>query len=182
MLSRRTLYSTLLVLLFVAVGAAAAIAQTVVRENYAEPRKVSQAATSTASAPSFLADLSELDGSDSTTWSQSTALDDRQYPTGGDPTLEVTVRSQTAAGITACVAVAHRDRFGGFQGIAAVQTITIAGGNAAGYDGTGWLAGEKLYFPITGYPNYEIRVFDVSGSNTVDLKPVTLGATARAAE
>lgn len=180
MVSRRTLYSTLLVLLLVAVLAGAAVAQTVVRENYAEPRKPTPAATSTTSAPSFVSAFSTLDGTDSTTWGDTLA--GRTIPTGGDPTLEVTVRSSTAAGITACVAVGHRDRFGGFQGIAGVQTITLAGGNAGGFDGTGWYGGEKLYFPVTGWPNAEVRVYDVSGSNTVSLKPVTLGATARAAE
>lgn len=180
--SRRALYASALVVLL-ALLAGAALAQTVVvRENYAEPRKPSAAATSATSAPSFLAALSDLDGTDSTTWSRTAALSSRQYATGGDPTLEVTVRSKTAAGITACVAVCHRDRFGGFQGIAGVQTVSISGGNAGGFDGVGWYGGEKLYFPITGYPNCEIRVYDVSGSNTVDLQPVTIGAAGRAAE
>lgn len=163
-----------LALALVVALAAFVFAQQVVLERNAEIRKVS-----TGAVPTFLSTLSTLDGSDSTTWG--TALTNRSFPTNGDPTLEVTVR-HSAEGSTACVAVGHRDKAGNFQGIAGVQTSTAVGGNASGRDASGWYGQEKLYFPLLGWARYEVRVYDVSGSNTVDLKPVTVGATGAAAE
>jgi hypothetical protein len=151
------------------------------REGYAEIGKPSYADSDVRAAPTFVAALSGLDGTDSFSWNPTTALANRLRPTHGDPTLEVTVR-HSESGSTACIAVGHRDRHGNFHGIAGVQTSTASGGNAGGDDGTGFYGGEKLYFPLLGWAKYEIRVYDVSGSGTVDLKPVTVGAAGTAAE
>lgn len=154
---------------------------TAFQESYSEVRKPTYSATDSRSSPTFVAALAVLDGTDSTTWSATTPLTSRMRPTFGDPTLEVTIR-HSLQGSTACIAVGHRDRAGNFQGIAGVQTSTAPGGNASGRDASGWYAAEKLYFPLLGWANYEIRVYDVSGAGTVDLKPVTVGAAGSAAE
>jgi len=145
-----------------------------VQENYAEIRK-----SATRGVPTFLAAFSALDGSDSTTWS-ATALTGRSHPTDGDPILEVSCRF-TARGATAMIVCGRRDSAGGFHSISAIQTATALDGSQTVYDSTGYYS-EPLYFALNGWKTYELRVYDVSGSNTVDLKPVTVGASGSAAQ
>lgn len=136
----------------------------------------------TLTSPTFLAALSDLDGTDSTTWSATTALATaRVHPMSGDPLLEVVVR-HSAAGATACVEVGRRARDGTFQGIAGIQTSTAGSGNTVAYDGTGYYAAEPLYFALNGHYAAEVRVTDASGSTTVSLKMNSVGLAARAAE
>lgn len=154
--------------------AGVALAGTIVSENYAEVKQQD------GGVPEFESALSGLTGSDSTTWSQTTPLPGRCFYTRGDGTLEVGVRL-SANNATACIVVCRRDRANGLQGVASIQTATALGGTSAVYDGSGYWA-EPLYFPLVGWAKYEVRCYDVSGSNTCDLKPAVVGATGEAAE
>lgn len=155
-----------------------AIAQ-VVKENYAEVKLRSSTSLETG-APTFVSTLSTLDGTDSTTWSTTTPLTGRCFLAYGDGTLMVIPR-HSAASATACVVVGLRDRANGFHGIAGIQTSTAGDGLTNAYDGTGYY-GTPLFFPLVGWAKYEVRVYDASGSSTVSLKCVTVGATGAAAE
>jgi hypothetical protein len=146
------------------------------QENYAPIRQ-----TSNKGAPDYLSALSGLDGSDSTTWNRTTAATGRAYPTNNDPFVEINPRL-SAAGATCCIAVGRRDSAGKFVGIADIQTATALDGGVAVYDGTGYFPASPLYFATNGWTTYEIKVLDVSGSNTVSLLPTMVGATGSAAE
>lgn len=145
------------------------------QENFAEIKKPTSGGV-----PTFLSGLSGLSGNDSTTWNATTPIAGRCFPTQGDGTLEVIVR-HSAPGSTAMIAVCRRDKNNGLQGAASVQTSTAFSGDHAVFDGTGYY-GEPLYFATLGWAKFETRVYDVSGSGTVDLKPVMTGAAGAAAE
>lgn len=176
-----------LTLAAVLVLATLALAGTPFTENFNEIHKPSTQAA-TGSSPEFMdtatARFSNLDGTDSTTWSATTALTGRTIVLGGDGTLEVQTRL-SAAGATCCVAVCRRARDGTYQGptagTAAIQTSTAGSGATAIYDGTGYY-GDTLVWSVAGWYAAEIRVYDVSGSNTVSLKPSTIGVAGRTAE
>lgn len=159
--------------------AGVALAQGVVRENYAEVKTPSSSSLETG-APTFLSAFTDLDGTDSTTWSTTTPLTGRAFSTRSDGTVMVIPRL-SAASATCCVVVGLRDRANGFHGISAIQTATALDGTSTVYDGTGYYA-EPLFFPVVGWAKYEVRVLDVSGSNTVSLKVTTIGAAGAAAE
>jgi hypothetical protein len=174
----------LLVALAVLVVAGVALAGTAVTSNFAEVHKPSKGVTESSSSPTFVTAFTNLDGTDSTTWDPATALTGRTIVTGGDGTLEVQTRL-SAAGATACIAVCRRARDGTFQGspagVAALQTATAGAGGTVIYDGTGYY-GETLVYNVAGWYAAEIRVYDVSGSSTVSLKPSTVGVASRTAE
>lgn len=172
---KNRIFAALAALLLVA---GVALAQ-VVKENYAEVKNPSATSLETG-APTFVSTLSSLDGSDSTTWNASTPLTGRCFATRGDGTLMIIPRL-SAQNVTACVVVGLRDRANGFHGIAAITTVTSLDGGVTAYDGTGYYA-EPIFVPTVGWAKYEVRVYDVSGSNTVSLKPVMVGASGAAAE
>lgn len=165
----------LLALLLVAGGVVAAVDQ----ENYAEVKRPSSTVAAGTTFPSL---LTALDGTDSTTWNATTALTGRRFPTYKDPLVAVHCRLSSESA-TATVVVGYRDGAGNFRGIADVQTATAGSGLAGlAYDGTGYWTPQPLYFALNGWSHFEVRCYDVSGSNTVTLLPVTVGATGAAAE
>lgn len=180
-----------LVALAVLVLAGLSWAGTAFTENYAEIHKPSKTSTETGYSPTFLdgtqasgVDFVGLDGSDSTTWSRTAAMTGRTLTLVGDGTLEIQTRL-SAAGATCAIAVCRRARDGTLMGptagTAAIQTSTAGSGATAIYDGTGYY-GDTLVWNVAGWYAAEIRVYDVSGANTVDLLPATIGLAARAAE
>lgn len=128
----------------------------------------------------FVARFQDLAGDDSHTYSRTACQTGRRVVIAGQPFLEITPRL-SERNATALIAVTRRDKDDRLEGIADIQTATALDGDQMVYDGTGYYA-RPLYFAMNGWYAAEIRVFDVSGSATVDLLPARCGVSGAAAD